>query len=229
MDNWYEILGVPENVQSAELKRLRDKALREHHPDKHVSEPADVQAWHAAQLKRVLEGVSFLLSETGAKILDAHLRATRAAAEAEKVRRRNAEDAQRRGDADDLRAQFGGRARPTSGAPWNGTPPPSRPSPHRPTPPRPPVKVRSPRSEADMVLPLDKFPPVDLGAVAGRVGALVASLVLLGSPFYIMSATGAASNDHLSGGALIELGCFALFVLGLIAVVCVLGNIFSRA
>jgi curved DNA-binding protein CbpA len=233
MDNWYEILGVPEDIKSGELERLESKARLEHHPDRHSGEPPGEQARHAAQLKRCLEGVSFLLNRKTRDVLDEHLRAVRATAEAERVRRRNEEEATRRGDADDLRAQFGSKPRPADSTPPSGTAPSHRPSPPQPgpgLPPRPPSPTpsRSAISEADVVSPLDAYPAVDWGGVAGRLGALVASLALLASPFYIMSATGAASNDHLSGAWAIELGCFALLLVGLIAVVCVLGNIFSR-
>jgi hypothetical protein len=247
MDNWYEILGVPENIEPdellAELERLRDKAQREHHPDQHRHDLPAERDWHAEQLKRVLDGVSFLETKHGPKILKEHLRqqrAAQAAAEAERVRSRNAEEAKRRGDADDLRAQFGSRPRPASGTRSSDTTPPRRPSPprpgsglrpppHRPTPSRPPVKVRhSPRSEAGVVLALDEFPPVDWGAVAGRVIGLVAALALLALPIYIMIATTAASNDQLHEDGLVELGCFALLIVGLAAVACALGAIFSR-
>ena len=225
MDNWYEILDVPEDVKSDELECLERKAQREHHPDRHAGDPADVKAQHAAQLKTCLEGVSFLSNKKTRDKLDEHLRAVRAADEAERVRRRNEEEAKRRGDADDLRAQLGNQPIPADDK--SSIPPPSPDfRPPTPTPARP--LVVSPRSEAGVVLALDELPPVDWGPVAGYVGALVASIALLGSPFYIMSATGAASNDHLSGGWAIELGCFALFIAGLIAVACVLGAIFSR-
>ncbi len=230
MDNWYEILGVSEGVRSKTLKQLRTEKRREHHPDHHESDPPETRKWHTEKFMLWEEGVSFLLNKTTRDKLDQHLKATRAAAEREDIRRRNAEDAKRRGDAADLRAQFGSRPRPVQRESSPPRPSPGfRPPTHRPTPPRSPVKVpHSSRSEAGVVLALDEFPPVEWGAVAGRLIGLVASLALLGSPFYIMSATGAASNDHLSGGALIELGCFALFVVGLAAVACALGAMFSR-
>jgi curved DNA-binding protein CbpA len=223
MDNWYEILGVPEDIEpdelSPELERLRNKALREHHPDRYSGEPEDVKAEHAAQLERILEGVSFLLSKHGPKILKEHLRQERAARTAE-ARRRSEAEAKRRGHANDQRAPYGARSRPGSGARSAGTTPPGRPLPVK--------RSRSPIGEADVVLLLDAYPPIDWGASAGRVGALAGSLALLASPFFIMSVTGAASNDHLSGSWAIELGCFALFVVGLVAVGCVLASVFSR-
>jgi hypothetical protein len=113
MDNWYEILGVPESVTRSELKHLREKARLEHHPDLYDAAPQAEREWHAAQLKTCLEGVSFLLSEEGPQILKAHLKqqhAAQAKAEAERIRKRNQDEARQRGDADALRQRFGSRS-----------------------------------------------------------------------------------------------------------------------
>jgi hypothetical protein len=231
MDNWYDILKVSENIESDELERLADEARLEHHPDRHVSEPADVKAQHAAQLRIWLEGTAFLLNKKARKRLNEHLKAVRAAAKAEEERRRNAEEAKRRGDADDLRAQFKGRPRPTS---RETSSPRSSPGVRPPPPPRPPARplapsgstARSPGSEAGVVLALDELPPIDWGgvrAVAGRLIGLVVSLALLALPFYIKAAVGEV-NEY----GLVDLGCAALFFVGLIAVACAVGAIFTR-
>jgi curved DNA-binding protein CbpA len=232
MDNWYEILGVSEDASSERLKRLRKGELREHHPDRHKSDSSEAREWHTRQFMLWDEGTSFLLNKTTRDELDHHLKTARVAAQREAIRRRNEEEARRRGDADGLRAQFG-RPRPASGSMPPGRPPPPRsgsgfrPSPQRPVPPRPPTNMpRSPISEAGVVLALDELPPIDWGgarAVAGRLIALVAALALLALPFCIVSAVGEA-NEY----GLVLLGCVALFVVGLAAVACTLGAIFSR-
>jgi hypothetical protein len=125
MDNWYAILRVSEAVTPDELEHMREEAQREHHPDLYAAEPSEVKAQHAAQLATCLEGVAFLLSENGPKVLKDHLRqqcVAQAAAAAEAARQRNAEEARQRADADDLRAQFGAGTGPTT----SRTPPPRR-------------------------------------------------------------------------------------------------------
>jgi curved DNA-binding protein CbpA len=232
MTNWYEILGISEGVRAETLKKLRTEKRFEHHPDRHENDPPETREWHTEQFELWEEGMSFLLNETTRDELDQHLKTVRAAVQREEIRRRNEEEARRRGDADGLRAQFGSRPRPASGARPRRPPPPRsgsgvRPSPQRPAPPRPPTNMpRSPISEAGVVLALDELPPIDWGgarAVAGRLIALVAATALLALPFCIVSAVG-ESNEY----GLVLLGCVALFVVGLAAVACTLGAIFSR-
>jgi hypothetical protein len=133
--NWYEILGVPEDISPSELKVKLRKEEKKHHPDRHEQESQEVKDRHEARFKMYEEGVSFLLNKASRDKLDEHLRAAeraaQAAAEAEATRKRNEEEAQRRGDADDLRERFGsppppaGRTR--SGR--TGLPPQAGPSP----------------------------------------------------------------------------------------------------
>lgn len=133
MHNWYEVLGVPERVTVAELKRELALAREAHHPDKFVSASPDVRAWHAARLDTYLRGVDYLLNERSRNKLDEHLErqravideaenaaaeAARAAADAKAKREQNADAAKKHGDADDLRARFGtgtSRSQSTSG------------------------------------------------------------------------------------------------------------------
>ncbi len=225
--DYYGILGIDKSYSTDDIRATRRQLSRQFHPS--GSEPNE------ARMSEINAACDFLEDSEKRKDYDRKL-AVKAAVEehetkaagAKRGRARSPKDAKAFGDR--MRNQASSTAEgPPPGYVPPPQPPPPRPPPHSPTPSRPPAKMpRSPISEADVVLPLDEFPPIDWGTATARIGALVASLVLLGSPFYIMSATGAASNDHLSGGWAIELGCFALFVLGLVAVACVLGNIFSR-
>ncbi len=221
--DYYGLLGIDKSCSTEDIRATRRKLSRRFHPN-NGSEPNE------ARMSEINAACDFLEDSEKRKEYDRKLE-----------RARGPKDTKAFGDR--MRNQAGsGTSSTAEGPPPGYVPPPQQPPPRRPsprpipgfrppppTPPRPPVKMpRSPLSEADVVLPLDAYPPVDWGKVAGWVGAIVGSLALLGSPFYIMSATGAASNDQLSGGWAIELGCFALFVVGLIAVACVLGAIFSR-
>lgn len=141
--NWYEILGISETITVKELEDLRNKATRKHHPDKYKSEKQAVQAHHDAELKACLDGVAFLLSKKGKPLLDAQLRRERVQAVIDK----NKEEAERRGDAADLRTRFGvgnkSTGPATSSAP-NTTPSPSKQPPPKssPIPPKPPPKTQ---------------------------------------------------------------------------------------
>jgi curved DNA-binding protein CbpA len=201
--DYYKILGISESADAEEIKRAYRERARELHPDE------DKPTANEARMKEVNEANECLSDPTRRKQYDQERQPSKAESSGTTGAKAEATDSPRSGS--------GG----------------SKPPPRSPTRPRSPATMpnrapHSPISEADVVLPLDAYPPIDWGASAGRVGALAGSLALLASPFFIMSATGAASDDHLSGSWAIELGCFALFVVGLVAVGCVLASVFSR-
>jgi hypothetical protein len=105
LPNWYKTLGVPEDITKPDLERLREKERLEHHPDRHATASQTEKDRHASRLKTVLEGVSFLLTRDGKKLLDEQLRKERAAeakAKAEREGEQNRPEAEEHSDADDL-------------------------------------------------------------------------------------------------------------------------------
>jgi hypothetical protein len=184
VDNWYEILGVPENVEAPELETLEAKARRKHHSDRHVAAPQSEKDWHEAQLKTCLEGVSFLLTKRARDLLDEQLRQKRATAQREEARRRNEKEARRRGDADDLRARFGSprrqprRTGATAASAAMGQRPPGATPPRRPpgSSGGAPAVVSSPTAGGV----IRSQPPVPTGAHAWRrVGVELATFLLV--------------------------------------------------
>jgi hypothetical protein len=209
VNNWYEILGVSESITDAELEKLEEAAQREHHPDRYGSASPEIQAQHAAQLKRTLEGVSFLLTEKGRELLDKQLRQQRAAAEQEARRQQNEKEARERGDADDLRARFGGRPSTASGAQSGGGRAVSPPSLSRRMP------QTSPRSPV-VSGPSITAPPRILPELALFSLLVLATLAPLGVILGV--ATQDRNINHPDFGiAMLGFGCVCCFWIGVVA------------
>jgi hypothetical protein len=230
LPNWYKILGVPENITNGGLERLLDKERLEHHPDRHSTASQAEKDRHTERLKTVLDGVSFLLSEHGKELLDAQLREERAAqarAKAEKLRERNQQEAEERGDADDLRRQFGSPPSPKVRATPTGTG-------HSSGPPRTtgrPASSSPPRST-----PSQPFKPPSRPAPAtanssdwfATICTYLGVVAFVVAPFPLMYATGLAKNSNawengnlLAALVMIILGLWGIASIGI--AVCVIG------